>query len=194
MARRPGGDDPFTLSPRARWIVGWVAALLLVGGIALAVRILGDSGDGGAVSSDPAGSPGTSRMAVTFGTALDAATGQVADAARSDRFAESDQFAYSVPPAGDVPPVVFVEVRRTGGGAAETVQPPTDGQRVDPPGVIAFSVPASALLADFGPGEYLMLIYAAPDGEPIAQGSFVLVGPTAPPSASPLIHPRARGP
>jgi hypothetical protein len=30
-----------------------------------------------------------------------------------------------------------------------------------------------------------MLIYAEPDGEPIAQGTFVLVGATASPPASP---------
>jgi hypothetical protein len=185
MARRPGGDDPFTLSPRTRWIIGWVAAVLLIGGIALAVRILGDSGDGAVASSHPVGSQGASAPTVTFGTALDSATGQVAAAARSERFADGDPFVYSVPPSGDVPPVVFVEVRRTGGGVAETVQPPIEGQRLPNPEVIAFSVPAAALLADFGPGEYLMLIYTEPDGEPIAQGTFVLVGATASPPASP---------
>jgi len=184
MARRPGGDDPFTLSPRARWIIGWVAALLIIGGIALAVRILGDSGDDTVVSSDSPASPGASG-AVTFGTALDEATGEVAASARSERFADGDLFAYSVPPSGDVPPTVFVEVRRTGGGVAETVQLPTDGQRLPNPDVIAFTVPAAVLLAAFGPGEYLMLIYAEPDGEPIAQGTFVLVGATASPPASP---------
>ena len=46
MARRPDGDDRFSLSPRARRIAGWLAALLLVLGIAAVVRFLGGNGDG----------------------------------------------------------------------------------------------------------------------------------------------------
>ena len=81
---------------------------------------------------------------------------------------------------------VFVEVRRTGGGLAEIVQTPVDGrQPLEYPPALAFDVPADDLFEVFGPGEYLMLIYADPALDPIAEGSFILVGaPAASPSAS----------
>ena len=128
MARRPGGDDSLPLSPRARRIGGWVAAALVIGGIALAFRILGGNGDGTVVDPSPSGSTGSSAQGVTFGTALDPATGEVAADARTERFAEEDTFVYSVTPSGSVPPTVFVEVERTDGGAAEVVQEPVEGQ------------------------------------------------------------------
>jgi len=58
------------------------------------------------------------------------------------------------------------------------------------PPALAFDVPADDLFEVFGPGEYLMLIYADPALAPIAEGSFVLVGaPAASPSASPSVAP-----
>lgn len=183
MARRPGGEDPFVLSPRARRIGGWVAAALLIGVIALAVRLLGGDGDGTVVDPSPSGSSGFVATEVSFGTAIDPTTGEVADDARSGRFADGDAFAYSVSPSGTVPPEVYVEVRRA--GVAEPEQEPVTAQRLPNPDVIAFSVPAAALLADFGPGDYEMLIYADPADEPIATGTFELVGATTSPTASP---------
>jgi hypothetical protein len=181
MARRPGGEDGFTLSPRARLIVGWVAAALLIGIIAIAVRVLGGNGDGTVVDPSPSGSFAASGPAITFGTALDPATGEVAADAQVSRFADGDTFVYSVAPAGTIPEAVYVEVRRM--GAAEPEQAPVEAQPLPNPEVIAFTVPADNLLDVFGPGEYLMLIYADPAGDPIAEGSFELVGPTV--SASP---------
>jgi len=185
MARRPGGDDSLPLSPRARRIGGWVAAALVIGGIALAFRILGGNGDGTVVDPSPSGSTGSSAQGVTFGTALDPATGEVAADARTERFAEEDTFVYSVTPSGSVPPTVFVEVERTDGGAAEVVQEPVEGQLLPNPTVIAFTVPASVLLDVFGPGRYLMTIYAEPGGDPLAEGSFELIAPAGSPAASP---------
>ena len=52
------------------------------------------------------------------------------------------------------------------------------------PNVIAFRVPTDDLLAVFGPGTYLMLIYAETGGEPIAEGSFELVSAAASPAPS----------
>src|SRR5688500_9343572 len=158
MARRPGGEDAFTLSPRARRIGGWIAAALLIAGIAIVVRILGGNGDGTLVAPSPSGSAGPSVPNIDFGTALDPATGQVAADARTQRFAEGDTFVYSVPPTGTVPPAVYAEVRRV--GAAEPEQAPVDDQALPNPEVIAFSVPTRDLLEVFGAGEYLMLIYA----------------------------------
>ena len=123
--------------------------------------------------------------AIEFGTALDPATGQVAADAQTARFADGDLFVYSVPPAGVIPDTIFVEVRRTAGGTVETVQAPVGAQPLPDPTVIAFTVPAQVLLADFGPGEYLMLIYADPTGDAIAEGTFELVAPPASPAVSP---------
>ena len=184
MARRPGGDDSLPLSPRARRIGGWVAAALLIGGIALAFRILGGNGDGTVVDPSPSGSTGSAAQSVTFGTALDPATGEVAADARTERFAEGDTFVYSVAPSGTPPDAVYVEVRRTDGGVDEVLQEPVDAQPLPNPEVIAFSVPVADLLAVFGPGTYLMVIYADPAGDPIAEGSFELIAPLVSPSAT----------
>ncbi len=189
MARRPGDDESLPLSPRARRIAGWVAAALLIGGIALAFRLLGGNGDGTEVGPSPSGSAVASAQTVIFGTALDDATGEVAADAQTSRFADGDLFVYSVPPTGVIPDPVFVEVRRTGGGTVETVQAPVGAQPLPNPTVIAFTVPTALLLADFGPGEYRMLIYADPAGDPIAEGSFELVAPPASTAVSPSTSP-----
>lgn len=185
MARRPGSDGRILdLSPRALRIGGWVIAFLLIAGIAVVVGLLGGDGDDGldAAPSDSSPSPGTAVIA--FGTALDAATGEVAVASRTDRFAAGDSFNYSVSPSEAPPASVYVEVRRMGGGAVEIAQAPVDPQALPNPDVIAFTVPADDLLAVFGPGEYLMLIYADPASEPLAEGTFHLVGPSASGDAS----------
>src|SRR6188508_2017401 len=177
MARRPGDDDALPLSPRARRIGGWIAAALLIGGIALAFRILGGNGDGTVVDSSPSGSTGSSVQDITFGTALDPATGELAADARTERFAEGDTFAYSVAPSAVVPAAVYVEVRRTDGQEPEIAQEPVEAQQLPNPAVIAFDVAAQFLFADFGPGTYEMLIYADPAGDPLAEGSFELIAP-----------------
>ncbi len=175
MARRPGAEGKLDLSPRARRIAGWVAAALIIGVIALAFRLLGGNGDGTVVNP----SPGTSAVpapSIRFGTALDPATGEIASDAETARFAAGDTFAYSVTPSGSPPTEVYVEVRRVDGGPIETVQEPIGAQPLVDPRLIAFSVPADRLLADFGPGRYEMLIYAQPAEEPIAGGEFELIG------------------
>jgi hypothetical protein len=184
MARRPD-DDSLPLSPLARRYGGWLAAALLVAGIAVVFRILGGNGDGTVIDPTASASSATAAGAtISFGTALDPATGEVAAGARTTQFADGDSFVYSVPPSGTVPPAIYVEVRRTSGGAAETVQAPVEAQVLPNPAVIAFTVPAAALLAAFGPGEYLMLIYPDPAGDPIAEGAFGLVDPLASPAPS----------
>lgn len=186
MARRPGDDERFSLSPRAKRAGGWLAALLLVVGIAVVLNVLGGNGDGAPIGAAPSGSASTSTAPeIAFGTALDPASGQVADAARSERFVAGDIFSYSVAPAGAIPPSVYVEVRRTSGATEEIVQESVDRQPLPDPNVIAFRVPTDDLLAVFGPGTYLMLIYAEPAGEPIAEGTFELVSADATPAPSP---------
>ena len=186
MARRPGDDERFSLSPRAKRIGGWLAALLLVVGIAVVLNVLGGNGDGAPIGTSPSGSGSpTAAAEIAFGTALDPASGQVAEASRTDRFVAGDIFSYSVAPDGPVPPSVYVEVRRRSGTTKEILQEPVDAQPLPDPNVIAFRVPTDDLFEVFGPGTYLMLIYAEPTGDPIAEGTFELVAADASPSPSP---------
>ena len=182
MARRPGEEgSALSLSPRARRLGGWVVAILLVAGIAIVVGLLGGDAEEPGVGASPSGSGSAGTAPIAFGTALDPATGEVAAESQTERFTAGDTFVYSV--AGAEPPAaVYVEVRRTGGGAVEIVQAPVDAQTLPDPSVIAFSVPADDLLGVFGPGEYLMLIYADPEADAIAEGSFLLSATDATPS------------
>jgi hypothetical protein len=184
MARRPGGEGRFALSRRQKLIAGWLAAIAVILLIAIVVRFLGGDGDGSPVVPSPSATgDSTAPAAIAFGTSLDPASGQVPEAARTTRFAGGDTFAYSVPPAGALPPTIYVEVERVGGGATGIVQ------EADPDGVqpvptdrpaIGFTVPAANLLAVFGPGDYVMRIRLDPAEDPIAEGSFVLVGEPIP--------------
>lgn len=193
MARRPGDDSvaPLTPSPRVLRIGGWVVAILLIAGIAVVVGLLGGDADETGIGAGPSASADTATgPVIAFGTALDPATGEVAADARSDRFADGDTFVYSVAPSSAPPPAVYVEVRRVTAGTEEIVQAPVDAQVLPNPAVIAFRVPTEDLLAVFGPGEYRMLIYADPEADPVAEGSFVLVAaPGASPSGSPSVTP-----
>ena len=189
MARRPGGEGRFTLTRREKLIAGWLAAIAVIVVIAIALQVLGGDGTGSPVVPSSSASTATDDFAViTFGTALDEATGEVPASATVDRFADGDTFAYSVPPPGALPAVVYVEVERVGGGAVGIVQDAaTEGDQDVPPGraTIAFTVPAARLLEVFGPGEYVMRMHLDPADEPIAEGRFVLVGaPTESPAES----------
>lgn len=184
MARRPDGGRRIDLSPRARLIAGWAAAIVIIGGIALAVRLLGGNADGAAVvpTDSPDPSPGAVAP-ITFGTLLDPTTGEVAADAVTSRFVESDRFVYSYRPAEPPPSTVWIEVRRGTDGDGEAVQPPAIHQLAADALVIAFDVPAAALFEDFGAGPFQMRIYLAEDADPAAIGSFELV--TTEPSPTP---------
>jgi hypothetical protein len=179
MARRPGEDRRFTLSPRDRRIAGWLAAAAVFVVVAAVVGILGGNADGTPVAPDTSATASASAGAtIRFGTALDAVSGMVSAEAETNRFAAGDVFAYSVGAEGALPAAVYVGVERTGGGDPEVVQSAAeDGLQGLPDGAtaIAFTVPASTLLAVFGPGEYRMTIYTDPTAAPIAEGTFVLV-------------------
>lgn len=177
MARRPG-ERQLHLSPGARRIAGWVAAIALVAGIALGVRIVGGSGDGSPAAPGSPSAPAADVRPITFGTALDPETGLVATPARTSRFEEADAFVYSVADVSP-PPTVYVEVERVDGGPADIVQEPSMQTLAPDSLAIAFSVPAAVLLDAFGPGEYRMRIYLAGEAVPVAQGVFVLVGSVA---------------
>lgn len=193
MARRPGENGRFTLSPSERRLLGWVAAAVIVIGIAIVVGVLGGNGDGSPVDPDASTASGAaSPVPIAFGTELDPTTWQVLAGSATDRFVEGDLFAYSVGPTATAPATVYVEVVRTGGDAEEVVQAATpDGDQPVPAGrpAIAFSVPATNLFAAFGPGAYRMRIFLDPAAEPFAEGTFTLVGDVGPASAAPSASP-----
>jgi hypothetical protein len=179
MAARPADGGRISLSPRAMRIAGWLAAIVLIGLVALVVRVLGGNADGTSVLPSP--SPSQAGPApIAFGTALDPVTSQVPDASRTDRFVAGDTFAYSVPAAAGRPEVVHVAVERTAGGPTEIVQSTAEGRQVLPADrlAVAFTVPADVLLAAFGPGTYVMRIHGDPAGDPIAEGTFELLETT----------------
>lgn len=176
MARRPGTGGRLDLSPRARTLGGWLVALLLVLGIAGAVRLLGESAEGGVATPSDDGGP----LTIEFGTALTAER-RVAAEARAASFTRGETFAYAVPDA-EPARAVYVRVRRVDGGPAAVVQEPVEEQAIpSPPAAIGFTVPASNLLDAWGPGAYEMSIHLAPDGPVVAQGRFVLVEPSTSP-------------
>jgi len=180
MARRPGENGRLALSPRARLLGGWLAALLLVLGIAATVRLLGGNGDGAALLPTPSPAAGGPLHPIVFGTALDAERLIPADAVTS-RFVREDTFAYAVPDA-EPASTVYVGVRRVAGGPTEVVQDPVDLQQIPgAPANIGFTVPAANLLDVFGPGSFEMRVYLDPDGAPIAEGTFELVEPLSSP-------------
>lgn len=180
MARRPGEGGRLALSPRARLLGGWLAALLIVLGIAGAVRLLGGNRDGAAILPSPTPATGGLLHPIVFGTALDAER-LVPDDVVTSRFAPEDTFAYAVPDA-EPASAVYVEVRRVAGGPAEVVQEPVDPQPIPgAPARIGFTVPAANLIDVFGPGSFEMRIYLDPASTPIAQGTFELVEPLGSP-------------
>lgn len=181
MARRPGDDERFSLSPRARRIGGWVAAFAIILAIAVGVRIFGSADEGAAEPPGPSSSAvGVASLPVTFGTAIDSVSGEVSEAAETNRFADGDTFAYSVRPDEPPPTTIYVEVRRMPAG--EVAQAPAAQPLPEDASVIAFSVRAANLLRDFGEGTFEMRIYLDPRGAPLATGTFELVQPA--PSAS----------
>jgi hypothetical protein len=177
MARRPDEAGRFALSPRAMRIGGWLAAALLVVGIALIVGLLGGDGDGTSVVATPSASTGADSevVPISFGTAIDSVTGEVSVDAVMSRFAAGDPFAYSARPNTPPPTTIYVEVRRTSGESPEVVQPPSPQTLAEGAEVIAFVVPSADLIAAFGTGEFEMVISASPSSAPIARGTFELV-------------------
>ncbi len=174
MARRPGEGERVPLSPRARMLAGWLAALLLVLGIAGAVRLLGESSDEAATVPSPSGAEGASLLPIVFGTELTAER-VVPVEARTTSFEREMTFAYAVD-GGEPAETIYVEVERTDGGTLETVQEPIDAQPIpEAPALIGFTVPSTNLLDAWGPGAYVMRIYLEPGSAPIAEGRFVLV-------------------
>ena len=160
--------------PRARVILGWAGAALVIAVVAFIVgRPPADANQPGALAStSPSG--GTQPLTIAFGTARDELTLAVSEP--SSTFRRGDPFVYSVPledPIGVE--TIYVRVDRVG-ESPETVQDWSEGnQQVDRGlAIISFEVPADALLNEFGAGDYEMRISLAPAGTILALGTFRL--------------------
>ena len=116
---------------------------------------------------------------MVFGTTLDPSTGEATGAI--DRFRAGDTMAYSVelPPAADGG-IVFIEVVRLDGSIETVKLEPTETVPQIVGSVIGFRPDPVAMLTAWGPGNYLLRIYADPAAKPVAVGRFTLVeSPTA---------------
>ena len=168
---RPVTVGPTSLGPRTRIVVGWVAAAVLIAVIAFVVGRPGK--DAGAPDPSPTRAA-AAPLPIAFGTALDSATGVAIRP--TDRFASGDLFAYSVQLAAPIGrDAVEVEVLRVG-QPPSVVQEPAAQEVSSKSRLIAFSVPANALIKAFGEGEFVMRIYGDPSDKPLAEGHFRLIG------------------
>lgn len=177
MARRPG-ERRLDLPPGWRRAAGWVAALAIIGAIALGVGLIGGRGEGAPTTADdgPGESPRGTPAPVTFGTALDASGNQVDNASRRTSFEREDSFAYSAPLSTPASDAVFVVVHRIDGARAEMVQDLTSQEVAAGATHVAVNISAGTLLDAWGPGEYRLRILPNPTAEPLAEGTFTLVG------------------
>jgi hypothetical protein len=168
-AERRGGPGP-----RARTWLGWAAAAL---GVAVVAFLVGRAGSEAGLSSPSPSPSATGPVSITFGTALDPASGEAIQP--TNRFRDGDPFAYSVRMAS-APGVdtILVEIIRLNDDGSETVaQSVADGEQgvVATSPVFAFKVQTSTLLDAWGPGAYAMRVYLPGGVDPIATGRFTLV-------------------
>ncbi len=174
MARRQDGRIPRWAAP----VLGWIAVLGLVVGVAVIVGRPGrDAGTAAAT-----GSPGHTPLTIAFGTAIDHASGEATDLTAN--FRAGEPFAYSVRLPADVgQATIYVEVLQATPEGPRQVQAPQAQQTLPDRPVIAYLVTTDGLLDAFGPGDFVLRIYLDPTAEPVAVGSFTVVpSPTSAPS------------
>jgi hypothetical protein len=159
--------------PRARTWLGWAAAA--VGVVAVAFLV----GRAGSETGLPSPTPSPSAagpLEITFGTALDAATGEAINP--TTRFRADDRIAYSVRmDAAMAVDTILVQIVRLEADGETVVQQPSRQGIVASSRVIGFTfaVPTSDLLTAWGPGDYAMRIYVPGATDLFAAGRFTLV-------------------
>ena len=157
-------------SAQSRWL-GWIAAALGVGAIAF---IVGRAGLDAALSGPTPVPTASGPAQVLFGRALDPATGEATGGI--NRFRAGDGMAYSVQlPSGAAGGTVLIEVVRLDGSTETVMQEPTATVPQIASNALGFRPSAAAMLATWGPGNFVLRIYADPAGQPLAAGRFTLV-------------------
>lgn len=177
QARPSAGLSRRGPGPRAsRWL-GWLAAAAAVALIAFFVGRAGSE----IGTASPTPSPSPPPLSLSFGTALDAVSGEAINP--TDRFRAGDPIAYSVHlPASPGVDSILVEIARMDPGGETVVQQRSRQGILATTRIIAFTfaVPTRELLTTWGPGDYTMRIYLPGSAAPFATGGFTLVEtPTA---------------
>jgi hypothetical protein len=158
--------------PRMSTWLGWAAT---AAGLAVVAFFVGRAGSEVGVAS-PTPSPSPTAPTISFGTALDAVSGQAT--ALTDRFRAGDPIAYSVHlAAGPGVDHILVEIIRVDANGQTVVQPQSRQGVVATSRTIAFTfaAPTSDLLTAWGPGNYVMRMYLPNAATPFATGAFTLV-------------------
>ena len=173
QARPMSGERRGAPGPRARTWLGWAAA---AAGVVLVAFLIGRAGSESGLPSPTPSPSAAGPLPISYGTALDPATGEAIQP--TDRFRAADRIAYSVRlpgPAGAE--TILVEIVRVGPDGETVVQEPATQGIVASSSVIGFmfAVPTSDLLEAWGPGDYAMRIYLPGSTEPLAAGRFTLV-------------------
>lgn len=172
QARPMAGERRGGPGPRARTWLGWAAAAV---GFALVAFFVGRAGSEAGLPSPTPSPSAAGPLPITFGTALDPASGEAIEP--TDRFRDGDLFTYSVRMA-TAPGVeaILVEIIRLNDDATESVaQLPSEQGIVPTSPVFAFEVLTTDLLDAWGPGNYAMRIYLPGAADPFAAGRFTLV-------------------
>lgn len=171
--RRSHAQQGASRPPTQRYgaVFGWGLALVAL--VALALIVGRPGSDRGA--SEPTPSPTTDAPPqIRFGASLDAATGRVLAAQQT--FDPTQTLAYSADlrepsTSGEV----FVQVLRISASSETEVQAPTAQQVPIGSQKLGVEIPAERLTTVWGPGDYVMRIYAVVGGPVAAEGRFSLV-------------------
>lgn len=153
--------------PRARGIIGWVGAVVVIAAVALIVGRPGTDAEGGRSTPSAAPSP----LAIAFGTSVDPVSGAAASPTTTFRGGEPFVYSATLPaPVGTTD--VYVEVLRDTDGTLNQVQAPQLQHTIADSPVIVYSVTTDGLIQAFGTGTFVLRIYVDPTKAPIAEGRF----------------------
>lgn len=129
--------------------------------------------------AQPAPTPPSGPLPITFGYALDPDTYLVTQPA--EEFHPADPFAYSVnAPVHPGVDQVYVAVFTYRAGQEVVLQQPTPERLLPSPASFGYETTTADLIELFGYGRFTMRIYLDPAGPVYAQGRFAVVEPAVP--------------
>ena len=169
--RRPAGPVPGSSGTGlGSTVVTALGLVLVLIGLGIVVSDL---------PAQPAPTPASGPLPITFGYALDPDTYLVT--APADEFHPADPFAYSVnPPVHPGVERVYVAVVKYQAGVEVVLQSPTPERLLPAPASFGYETTTADLIQLFGYGRFTMRIYLDPAGPVYAQGRFEVVEPAVP--------------